>query len=165
MKIRNVLRAAVLAAAAVGFAVAASGTKTMTVQIRSGALRPAPSHLKRPFATLPYGTVVSVQAERGAWYQVKDRAGKTGWMHRTALTSERLVLRAGDDRVATTTAGDEVGLATKGFDPQVEAEVRKKNPNLNFAWVDRMEKIVIPLERLAAFVTEGNLRLEEGGAQ
>ncbi len=161
MRIRNLL----LVGAAVGLTVAASGTSTLSVQLRVGALRPAPSYLRKPIAKLPYGTRVTVQAERGSWLQVKEPAGRSGWMHRTALTEQRLVLRAGEDRVKTTTAGDEVALAGKWFDPKVEAEFRKKNPNLNFAWVDRMLKFVIPAERLAAFLKEGDLTLGEGGGQ
>jgi SH3-like domain-containing protein len=163
MRVRNVL----LAAAAVGLAAAPSGTKTLTVQYRTTTLRAVPAYvsLKKPIAKLPYGTPVTVLVERGSWVQVRDPDGRVGWLNRSALTSKRLVLRAGDERVATTTAGDEVGLATKGFDPKVEAEFRKKHPDLDFAWVDRMEKIVISHEQLAAFAKEGNLALAAGGAE
>jgi len=54
---------------------------------------------------------------------------------------------------------DETALAGKGFNPQVEAEYKRENPNLAAAYskVDWVEAQTIPLPQLNAFAAAGKL--------
>lgn len=81
----------------------------------------------------------------------------TGWIHNSALSEKEIVLRPGDTDVQKAASQREITLAGKGFNPEVEKEYRKLNPNLDFKWVDRMEKIVVSDEEMMKFIKEGQL--------
>ncbi len=57
----------------------------------------------------------------------------------------------------------DVANASKGFNPQVESEYRKKNPTANFAAVDRMEKLEASDAAVQSFVAAGNIRQRGAG--
>jgi hypothetical protein len=155
----------ILLLAALGVLVGAAARSTMSVKTKNAAVRERPSFLGKRLGTVPLASRVEIVAQRGAWYQVVGPGGRPGWMHRNELTAKRVRLSAGDERVRTGATGDEVALATKGFDKVVEEEYKKKNPTVSFAWVDRMEQIVIPSERMGTFVEAGGLTFPEGGAE
>jgi hypothetical protein len=52
---------------------------------------------------------------------------------------------------------DEVALAGKGFTPEVESGFRQKNPGLNYASVDQVERFQVNPAQLATFIREGGL--------
>ncbi|MEW5818479.1 MAG: SH3 domain-containing protein, partial [Spirochaetota bacterium] len=87
-----------------------------------------------------------------------------GWVHSSALTAKQIVLKAGDKDVQQSASSSEVALAGKGFNKEVEAEYKEKN-NIDYTWIDQMEKIVFPPDKLLAFLSEGGLKPVEGGAQ
>ena len=157
--ISRMLMLLILMAASAG--AAASGR--MSVQVRQGVVRERPSFLARVVTELPYGTRVDVTGTRGVWYSIGTSTGRTGWMHKSALTRKRLVMRASGTSVDTSASRDELALAGKGFNKEVEAEFRGKNRNLDFTWIDRMEKITIAPSEISRFVKEGDLKSLEGG--
>ena len=57
----------------------------------------------------------------------------------------------------------DVANASKGFNPQVESQYRKKNPTANYAAVDRMEKLETSDAAVAAFVRDGNIQPRGAG--
>ena len=140
-------------------------SKKMSVQIKEGQIRSRASFLGQVKAVVSYGDQVEVMSEQGDWIQVKPADGSTGWLHRSALSEKKIILQAGqtDARIAAT--GEEATLAGKGFNEEVEKEYQKRNPNLDYAWVDRMEQIKIPPEEMLAFLAQGEIRPEKGGAQ
>jgi len=110
-----------------------------------------------------YGTQVKVGSRQGPWVQVTGPQGQTGWLHESALSEDELAMVSGDAVAATGASSEEIALAGKGFNDQVEQEYRKQNQDLDFQTVDRMEKIVITPEQAAAFLAAGQVKPAEGG--
>lgn len=136
---------------------------SMTVQVRNGELRSSASFLSKPSGPVEYGSVVSVLAAQGAWRQVRTASNVTGWIHESSLTTRKLEWAGGDSAVKTGAHAGEVSLAAKGFTDQVEKEYKTKNPELNFQWVDRMERIKVTPERAAEFLQAGGVKPSAGG--
>jgi hypothetical protein len=137
---------------------AAEAQKIMTVQIREGQLRATPSHFGKITAKTYYGDQVTILEEKGNWKRVSVAEGKgQGWMHDSALTGKRTVLKAGRSRAGTSVSQDEIALAGKGFSEEVEKEYRKNNANLDYAWINRMETIRVSPRQMENFVEDGML--------
>ncbi len=152
--------AAVLLVAVAAWAVG----EVMSIQVRDGSLRSRPSFLGKISAELQYGTQVTVQAERGPWIKVTDGKGHTGWIHNSALTERELELVSGDAAATAGASTDEIALAGKGFNSQVEEEYKKGQPGNGFKWVDKMEAIVVSPSQAEEFLADGNVTPNlEGG--
>jgi len=96
--------------------------------------------------------------DRDAWKRVSLPGGKLqGWMHTSALTTKRVVLKAGQADVQTGATRDELALAGKGFNEQVEAAFKKENKNLDYTWINRMEGFKISPEQMQSFIARGSL--------
>jgi len=154
MKIRVL---AVLLMASAGAAFAAS----MSVQVRNCKVRATPSQLGRVIGTVEYGAVVQVGAPQQGWYPVTTANGTTGWLHESALSKKRVAMRAGATDAAIGVTSDEVALAGKGFNEQVEAKLRADG-TLDFTWVDRMMAFNVGPDQILTFRQQGNL---PGGGQ
>jgi hypothetical protein len=125
----------------------------LTVQVKESQMRTTPSFLGKIVTRVFYTERVTLLEDRGAWKRVsKGRA--QGWIHASALTARKIVLRSGKTNVRTGVASGELALAGKGFNAQLEAEFRNKN-QLDFTQVDRMEKITIRSEQMESFLKEG----------
>ncbi len=129
---------------------------TMSVQVREGELRNRASFLGAVVAILPYGEEVKVQREQGPWRYVEWQE-KTGWIHQTALTRERIVWQAGDRDLSGAATQDELALAGRGFNAEVEGEFRSQFEEIDFHWVDFMATLRKSPEALLAFLQEGEL--------
>jgi uncharacterized protein YgiM (DUF1202 family) len=149
----------VLAAATV---VLAAGEK-MSVQVKTGQLRATPSFLGAVVATVAYADRVTVAGTQAPWLKVTDAKGRTGWIHQTALTKKRIVLSAGSADVGKGVSGEELALAGKGFNSEVEAEFKAENQNIDFTWVDRMETFRVTPDEAIAFLTAGQVAPAPGG--
>jgi uncharacterized protein YgiM (DUF1202 family) len=139
-------------------ATAAWAAKEMSVQVRDGTVaqpRVVPGHGSR--RTVAYGDRVTVNQTQAGWCEV-TLAGKTGWIHESALTPKKVVLASGgaDARVQSV-GSEEVALAGKGFSKEVESEYKKQNPQLDFTWVDWMGRQTVPSEQLVEFLKQGDL--------
>ncbi|MFO7534373.1 MAG: SH3 domain-containing protein [Kiritimatiellia bacterium] len=137
----------------------------MSVQLKSADLRDKPSPFGSVAGSLAYGDRVLVLEQSGSWCHVKKAidGDAAGWMHISALTPKHILLKAGTD-ASTKASSDEVAIAGKGFNPQVESQYRAANSKLDFAAIDRMEKIKIPLRDIQAFIEKGSLE-PKGGAK
>jgi len=128
----------------------------MSVQQKEGKLREKPSFLGKISKKLPYGTKVTVAKEQGDWYNIKVE-NLTGWLHKSSLTEKEIVLKAGAENVKAGVDNDELVLAGKGFNSQVEKSYSQSNPELNYGLVDRMEKLEVNPVALESFVKDGGL--------
>lgn len=150
--------AAALVVLAAGLAWA---SQLMSVQVRTGQLRDKPGFLSKVVGELEYGDRVDLKVEKGDWRQVKSLGdGRSGWMHFSALTEREIVLHPTDKDVQAAAGSDELALAGKGFNKQVEDRY-KRQARLDYARVDEMEKIVVPQKSIRQFILAGRL----GGAQ
>lgn len=148
--------------AALFLAAPATGMEFMSVQVREGQLRATPSFLGKVVANVPYGVRMGVEGRQGDWVRVSGPA--TGWIHSSALTEKNIQMEAGAADVSAAATGDELALAGKGFNRQVEQQFRSDNPEMDFTWVDRMETWEMSAGEMAKFLREGEL-MAEGGAQ
>ncbi len=142
----------------------ASLAETMRVQVQTGQVRGTASFLGQVVTTLPYGQAVETTGTQGAWQQVRTADGKTGWMHSSALTTKRISAQTGGAAVASGASGDELALAGKGFNADVEAQFKKEHAEIDFSWVDKMVKMNASSSQIETFVKMGGLR-QNGGAQ
>lgn len=148
---------ALLAAAAI-----AATAGVMSVQIRKADIRDTPSSLGRVITSVAYGDKVTIQSQEGAWMKV-SAGGQTGWMHSSALTKKNINMTAGSNAQTAASSG-EMALATKGFNSDVEAQFKAGHKDIDFAPVDKMEKIKIPTSTIREFAQAGNLGAK-GGAK
>ena len=139
--------------------------ETMSVQVKQGRVYAKPNFLSKLQATLPYGAKLKVTQDDGAWRQVRAK-GLQGWMHVSALTENQISLQAGSQRAASGTSKEEMTLAGKGFNKQVEAKYKAAHKGLNYAAVNKMERSYpVSLAQLRQFVKQGGLRAPAGGGQ
>ena len=137
-------------------ATAAWAAKEMSVQVRDGQLRNRASFLGTVVGTVAYGDRVTVNQTQAGWCEVSI-AGKTGWIHESALTPKKVVLASGTADARAGASGEEVALAGKGFSKEVEAEYKKQNKNVDYTWVDWMGRQTVPSEQLVEFLKQGDL--------
>ena len=136
----------------------AAAVDQMSVQVQNAQLRADASFLGKLTASVPYGTRVTILQARGDWRQVQEPAGKTGWLHQSALTKKTISMKAGGQDVATTASGDELALAGKGFNSEIEADFKNKNKDIDFTWIDRMEKIKVSMDEITRFLNDGQVK-------
>lgn len=141
----------------------AQSAKQMSVTVKETQVRATPSYLGKILAVLAYADQVTVLAEQGGWARVRLPSGE-GWVNLSALTAKKVVLQSGAQEVGTGASSGEVALAGKGFNQQVENQYREEN-HLDYTWVDRMAGFTSTPEQVLAFLQQGALNAEPGGAQ
>jgi hypothetical protein len=135
-----------------------SRQKTMSIQIRKCHTRQSPSFLAQVTGTLPYGRKVDVIIEQESWIQVICKeSGISGWVHTSALTPKKIIMIAGEKDVPISAQSEEYALAGKGFNKDVENRFRSQNPDLNFTWIDRMERFIVSARHKDTFLAAGQL--------
>ena len=146
-----------------GLAVFAVEQKMMSIQVKNGDVRSSPSFLGKIVDQLKYGDQVAVQTVKGSWYFIDRPEGSTdGWMHSSALSAKKIVLNPGASDVEQAASSDEITLAGKGFNQQVENDFKSKNPQVDFTWVNNMEKMTVSQNQIQAFIKEGQLSPKGG---
>jgi len=143
-----------IALASAAFAASAFAA-TITVLVQQTAVRKRPQFFAPAVATAKLGESFDADGPDGGWY--KTRAG---YIHESAVSAKKVHLSAGSTVGGSATA-DEVTLAGKGFNSQVESSY-KKGTSANFAAVDAMEKRSVPESAVIAFLRSGGLLGQEG---
>ena len=133
-----------------------AGAESLRVTTRDNAVRSecrffAPVKLK-----VSLGDMLTVKGRKGDWYLVSAK-GVNGCIHKSAVES-RTFSASGRGGAGGGTSADEVSLAGKGFNPQVEAGYRKSGKNLNYTAVDEILKLTASEKSLETFVLQGGLR-------
>lgn len=120
-------------------------------------LRSAKRLFAAPIAELVEGDRLVVEAKDGAWYQAKYRE-LAGWLHETDVSTKKDVRLSGEG-VRENYSASETSAARKGFNPQVEREFRRGNPDLEAAFqrLDRIQGRVVAEGEVASFLGEGGL--------
>jgi SH3-like domain-containing protein len=141
--------------------------ETLSVQVKESEIRATPSFLGKIIARIAYGEMVEVVENSGSWKNVsiKDNTAQ-GWIHESALSTERIILHEGQTDARTGATQDELALAGKGFNKQVEEEFIKQNKDLDYTWINRMEKFEVTPEVMETFLARGEVNVpSEGGAR
>jgi hypothetical protein len=146
-------------------ATAVAAENLMSIQIKKGQLRATPSFLGKIVAELNYAERVAVLEKKETWFRVRASAKNAeGWLHASALTSKKIILRPGATDVSQAASSDELALAGKGFSEQVEGEFKTRNPQLDYAWINQMEQMVVSQDQIEQFIKDGKLS-PKGGIQ
>lgn len=135
-------------------------SKPMSVQVKKCQLRNKPTFLAKIVTNLQYGDIVEVEREKQSWAEVKTGNKPTGWVHVSALSEKKIILKPNSQDIKNAASGDEIALAGKGFNEQVEENYKKNNKNIDFAWVDKMEQFVVTQEEMISFLQQGGLKSE-----
>ena len=162
-KITSIIIAS-LVAGLLGVTAPADEQKRMSVQVKQGAVRTGPSFLAKIIARLDYGDQVTVTGEQNSWSQIAmPGVYKEGWIHSSALSAKQIVLKAGASNVEQAASDDELILAGRGFNREVEQQFRSENPGVDFTWIDRMEAMNVSQDQIQAFIKAGALNPQGGG--
>lgn len=141
----------------------AAKRRMRSVQVQEGQVRSAPSFLSQIVAKLSYGDQVEVKGEQGGWSKIAiPKTDAIGWIHTSALSRKEVTLQAGANDTEQLASSHELALAGKGFNSEVEGEFKAKNKDLDYTWIDRMEKFVVTPEQMLAFLEEGGLPVKVG---
>ena len=129
---------------------------SMNIQVREVDVKSQPNYLSSSVGKVNYGTKVEAGEEQGSWVKISE---PSGWIPKSSVTKHSVKVDADKKYAGKEVSHDETALAGKGFNPQVEAEYKKQNPNMTAAYekVDWMEKISIPLPELNVFAAAGKL--------
>jgi len=131
--------------------------ETITVITKETALRESCKFFSPVKATVHYNDPLEVLSQEGDWYRVKFKEVE-GCVHKSAIEKKSALPKFIKAPFQSQSAsGDEVALAGKGFNPQVEAAYKNKNPQLNFQAVDSIETYKVSDNSLREFITRGKL--------
>jgi hypothetical protein len=97
---------------------------------------------------LSLGTELIFIREHSKWTQVQT-GNQQGWVATSSLSTKRIIASN------SIFSASEVAMAGKGFSMAMEAEYRKNG--LDYSMVDYMELLIVPVDDLLHFVTEGRL--------
>jgi hypothetical protein len=130
--------------------------ETVRVITRENAVRQQCKFYSPVRAKVRYNDPLTVQSRSGDWYKVSFR-GVSGCIHKSAVVAGTYRLSGGAGGRGGGASADEVSLAGKGFNPQVEAAYKGKHPGLSFRSVDEVERYKVPDETFQAFLGKGGL--------
>lgn len=150
---RNIAAVAVLSLLVLTTSLAAA--ETARVVTKENAIRADAKFFAPVKATVRYQDTLTVIARRGDWFQVKFR-GVEGFIHKSALEEKSFSLGSLSGKKGGASS-DEVALAGKGFNPQVEASYREGHPELDFRSVDQVGRYQVPTAELENFIVTGGL--------
>lgn len=141
-----------------------AGQKLLNVQNRTADIRSSPDPLGDVVATLKLGDKVTVIDDGGKWLKATAENGKTGWINSADLSKKAVTMSAGEKDAELAASSGEMAIAGKGFSKEIEADFKAKNKDIDFAWVDKMEKIKIAVGEIRKFLEAGGLKPGKGGA-
>ncbi len=131
--------------------------ETLIVKIRSTYLRKEPKFYAQTLTSLKAGEKLEKISSQDGWIKVKTSRGLVGWIHSSSVQSKKFSLLAMDKSLKTEATADEVALAAKGFNKQVEESYRAKNRNVSYAWVEKMLQIKVSPAQIEEFLEKGQL--------
>ena len=153
---KKILILGVLCICITAVAAAQSKGQTLYAAVKTVALKSSTGFFASTKATLLYGDQVTVLQVNGKWVEVRSasNASINGWTAYSNLSTKRIVA-AGNVSSAT---ANEIGLAGKGFNQEVE-NAYKAAGALNYAAVDRTEEMAVSLNDLQQFLKDGRLSM------
>ena len=135
------------------FSAAAIQNSVMSIKVKKGQVRSAPTFFGKIIAEAFYGEALTVMEETESWKKVSlPYKNINGWMHVSALSNKRIILKSGESDVALAATSDEVALAGKGFNKDIENEYQKRNPRANYALINKMERREVSQHKIFAFL-------------
>jgi uncharacterized protein YgiM (DUF1202 family) len=131
--------------------------ETLVVQVKSAFIRKEPVFYSAVVAEVTTGEEVEEISSKNGWIMVRTSGGQEGWLHSSAVRRQKFSLLALNQPVKTQADADEVALAGKGFNKQVEDTYRSEHPGIDYTWVEKMLNIRVSPAQLKAFLEQGKL--------
>lgn len=148
-----------LVVAALTVLAAAAYSSTITVLVQETALRKRAQSYAPSVGTARLGQKFETAGLESGFYKTS-----AGYLHSSAVT-ERKVKLGSADSVGGSASAEEVTLAGKGFNAQVEKSYGAKNgAAVNFSAVNAMERRSVGEDALFDFLRAGGL-MPEGGSK
>lgn len=148
---------------AASLVLAAFAAETLVIKVQTTQLRGKPQFFAPAVAPLKAGDRLTKLAEASGWIQVRTAAGTAGWVHGSAVAPPGTQVFAVAGDMKTQATANEVSLAGKGFNRQVEDSYRAKNKAVSYVWVDRMVQMRISSSQAEEFLKSGRLAGAGGG--
>jgi hypothetical protein len=150
------------------------------VAVKKTTIRKAASNLSPVVARVNYQDELDLLSENGDWWQV-SHGDQQGWVHKSALSKslqqaagsqqkssggsifDALRGRSGSQSQQSGARGrggdaEDITLAGKGFNEDVEGEFKAQGGDLDYAAVDIMENREVPGFDFQKFADEGGLQ-------
>jgi hypothetical protein len=137
---------------------AAATAATVTVLVQETALRKRPQSYSPSVGMARLGQKFETLGLESGFYKTSS-----GYLHSSAVTLKKVKLGSADS-VGGSASAEEVTLAGKGFNAQVEKSYGDKNASVSFTGVDAMERRSVGEGPLFDFLRKGGL-LAEGGSK
>ena len=168
-RLRNA-RVRILCLGAIGLsALAWTVGQSVSVQVQTAPLRSQPHYfMGKATAELAHGDRLSVIEAKKGWVKVRTNAGQAGWVNESALTHKKIVMQAVDGPVEVKAADEELTLAGRGFNKEIENSHRRGKQQLDYTAVDRMEKdpiYQVTMDQVGRFLQTGGVRPAKGGGK
>lgn len=158
------------------FTVAAVHAAPVWVAVKKTVIRKDASNLSGVVVKVKYQDQLELVSESGDWWQVSFE-GKEGWVHKSALSKSLEqpskssqqgsggsifdAFKGGSSGSSASkgrsAGGDDITLAGKGFNEDVEGEFKTRGANLNYDAVDTMENREVAGFDFQKFAKEGGL--------
>ncbi|PIR15132.1 MAG: hypothetical protein COV48_16060 [Elusimicrobia bacterium CG11_big_fil_rev_8_21_14_0_20_64_6] len=145
-------------AAVLALSAAAAYASTITVLVQETALRKRAQSYAPSVGTAKLGQTFESEGLESGFYKTS-----AGYIHSSAVTAKKVNLGSAGSVGGSATA-EEVTLAGKGFNAQVEKTYGAKNGAANFAAVNAMERRSVPENQLFDFLRAGGL-MPAGGSK
>lgn len=133
---------------------------TVTVLVQETVVRKKPQFYAPAAGTARLGQTFEGEGPENGWYKVDGKLD--GYVHASAVTAKKV--KVSGDSVGGGASAEEVTLAGKGFNAQVEKSYGAKNGAADFSGVNAMERREISEAAVLEFMRSGGL-LPEGGAR
>ncbi len=136
----------------------------VAISVQNQSIYPMPAFYASPVEPVIYGTMAVIDEINGEWYRITTALSQDGWIHCTSVTGA-IQTESGGVSASGDVTSDEIMLAGRGFNQDIEETYAGDNPDLDFALVDNMETswIVSP-QQLYQFLVNGNLIEDTGSA-
>jgi len=145
----------IIASLVITLSFATSFAETVRVATKENAVRESCRFLAPIKNKVQYGDELEVISKEGDWIKVKLKNVK-GCIHKNAVTDKAVALSDVSTK-GHTASSDEVALAGKGFNPEVEKSYKGKHPELDFNAVNSIEAYSVQDEPLRLFIKAGGL--------
>lgn len=153
----NLFRLSITAFLMLSVSASAAFAETARVSTKEAVIRDDCRFLSPVKGRLNYGDELEISSREGDWLKVRSKNIK-GCIHKNAVTEKQVEL-SGTSSKGSSASGDEVALAGKGFNPEVERSYRSKHPELDFRTVDSIEGYGVSDRTLESFISRGGLNL------
>ena len=148
----------------VGLCLVASVAVAATVKVitQEAVIRKDKRFFAPALVRAPFGAALEELGKEGDWFRVNYQ-GQEGWIHKSAIQEQKFQLSSLAGGQADEASRDEVALAGKGFNPEVEKAFRDKNPKMRYDLVNQVQAYRVDDQRLQAFIQAGRLQEPGGG--